>query len=680
MIYADNIVEKNSIVLRNLITNGLNTSTNTWSGALTGYGFYTLSYEVNLTPKHIYYQRCVYKFTTTNQSPTWCAMYLCGGYQRGAEVNNLVANTEYTLSGIAEQYVTTNRINTYGTIYNGNNGAISGVSSYVKNVLTYDVTSLYSALKTKGVVSNYATLKTWCDSNLAHVPRYTNYDVSSLVNDATTKTAVERGAIVSGEFIETDGMQIYSVNDTVRNNTYFDSAANFSVYNNSSNGTVTHTRVTDTTSPFYPEHPYVVKIVTNGTASPGAGGFICYHTAKANGIFVEKFVAKIPVGYNVVPAYNAQGNSPSVTVLGSAAGTGNWQEYTILYKCGSSGSFSTGGHVYLNGSNNTSVTWYVAYCNNCDITGKEYLKGYTALPNKESFNANHMFSREFNCVNLFPNGNGGQQTTALLPAGWSYDTSDYPTSSLCHAKCSFVQPVNAAAGSFNIMAKINPCCQYKISYWVKCKADMSSFLTAIRYYLSNGTELTDWQVPYINGTKTYLTAALTSGATTVTVANNANWKAVSYSILAFRSGTEVSWHDKGAWNPSGSNGIITGITGSNTINLRTAWTGSTMPSGTYVVEGQQGSTRPYPIGKGNLPTDNTWKYVEGYFGVANQIWDGNSSPGYWGGIPFDTSYINLFLNIYSNNGTVPIKYADIKIEPIAGSGAHRCDYKIQIGK
>lgn len=41
------------------------------------------------------------------------------------------------------------------------------------------------------------------------------------------------------------------------------------------------------------------------------------------------------------------------------AGTGDWATYVFKHVAGSSGTFSTFGHIYLNGSNNTSVTWYV---------------------------------------------------------------------------------------------------------------------------------------------------------------------------------------------------------------------------------------------------------------------------------------------------------------------------------
>ena len=56
---------------------------------------------------------------------------------------------------------------------------------------------------------------------------------------------------------------------------------------------------------------------------------------------------------------------------------------------------------------------------------------------------------------------------------------------------------------------------------------------------------------------------------------------------------------------NGSTGIVQGISGSNIILLNTAYTGSTVPAGTAIVESYDGGTWPYPIQKGHLPTDNT---------------------------------------------------------------------------
>lgn len=676
MLYADDIIEKGHLYLRNLNTSADNVETGTWSNGSSSYGFYNIPYERPLAKGHYYYYRATYKYSTTNQSPTWVSYYTQGGSASLHTINNPVAGTEYTLSAVGQPSTTAVITLLSGCLYNGPSNAISGVTAYAKDVIAYDVTALFNILKINGVVSTNAELKTWCDTNLVHVPRYTNYDISNIVNDSIEKVNINKGTLIADEFIEADGMLIYSVSATVRNNTYFDLSTPlpFSVYNNKGGGTVTITRIEYPDSPFYPEHKYVAQITTNGAATPGAGGFYCAHTAKNNAIFVEKFVAKIPEGYTVVPAYNGQGTGSVVSILGNNKGTGDWEEYTILYKCGSGGTLSTGGHVYINGPDNTSVTWYVAYVNNCEITGKEYLKGYTALRKKISIGAKQIFANAIDCRNMLPNGNLFNQETVMLPSGWEYDTEDYAG----NAKCSLVQPVNKGAGNFGIKIPINPCLRYKISYWVKCKADMTSFLTAIAYYIGSGTEISHTAVMYKSGTKTQLSAALNPGDTTVTVKSNANWAAKTNSKLGFRS-AYISYNDKGTSNGNGSTGMVAGITDTTIINLNTAYTGTAMPVNTYIVESYDGSTYPYPIQKGNLPTDNTWKYVEGYFGKADTLWDGNDSSGVWGAIPFNTVTATIRLNIYTNNGTVPIKYSDIRVEPVAGAGGQRCIDEIQIG-
>ena len=674
---TDTIVERNSIFLRNL-NKSATQDKDVWVSG-TGYGFYGIPYETPLILDHYYYLKCQYKFTTTNQSPTWFTMYFQGGGGNGGpSQSNPVANTVYTVSEVKQPIVTnTSAPNSSGTMYNGNSNAISGVTSYVRNVVVYDVTELYYALLAKGAINNTDDLKTWCDANLDYRKAYTNYDITSLVADTGTKISMKEGSMLATNFIECDGMKYYACNKDLDN--YVDSGlSGINVYNNNGNGTVTHTRVSakEQNSPFWPEHPYVLKITTNGAASPGAGGLVLTHYAAANEIFVEKIVAQIPKGYNIQCHYNPQGAGATISFISSTAGTGKWEEYTVLYKCGSSGSFSSGGYLALNGSNNTSVTWYVAYMENCDITGKEYLKDYTALPTKTTFKAGTVGCYNLTNSNIVPNGDCRRQTADYIQSGWSYDTTDVPPGS--KARASIVQPVGAGSGGINYHVKICPTTRYKISYWVKCKRDMTSFLTAMCYYTASGYGYTHTTTCYKPYTETTLSEALVSGATQVKVASNANWSAYNYSRLGFRSGGTWgmrTYNDIGTSDGyNGSTGIVKGTSGSNIILLNTAYTGSTIPSGTAIVESYDGGTWPYPIGYGDLPTDNNWKYVEGYFGVADKIWRGDGS---WDGIPAEARELYIYLNIYANNGTVPIKYADIRIEPVAGGGGDRHENKIQ---
>lgn len=669
MLFSDTIIEKHGVFLRNLIKNA--PAQDVWSTASSSYGMFGCNYEINLEPNQLYYVRYTYKFTTTNQSPTWVQYYIQGGSSTivAARIANPTAGTEYTTSGVGRMSLTGGTL-TSGTVYNGNSNAISGVSSQIKNLMFYDVTELFEILRACNMATTEAALKTWCDNNLIYSPPYTNYDIREKIINTDEKVYIKKGIVIADNFIESDTMRNYSVSTTIKNNTYFDTGMPYSVYNNKGNGTVTLTRIDGKAqnSPFYPAHKYICQITTNGEASPGAGGFVASHTAGANKIFVEKFVAKVPVGYNVYAAYNSQGTGSNVTFLSSQTGTGNWAEYTILYRCGSSGSFSSGGHVYVSGSNNTNVTWYVAYVNNCEITNNEELKNFSTLSKVERIKGGNYYTNQINCLNLV--SNDSKAIIGGIPSSWSYDYEDYAG----NAKFSIVQPVGAAAGTVGTKIPIEPGRRYKVSYWVKCKQDMTSFLTAIRIFVNNGnTEVTHVNVAYKASTKTQLTQALNNGDTQMVVKSNANWSAYSYSKVGFRSSSGKSYNDKGTSNGyNNSTGLISGIEGSTIIKFNTAYTGSAMAKDTYVVESYDGGTYPYPVNKGALPTDNTWKYVEGYFG-AKGLWDG--SGGSWPNIPYDTTHIMLYINIYGNTGTVPIKYSDIKIEPISGNG--RNENKIQ---
>lgn len=678
MILSDTIIENNSLILENIISN----ASSDWSAPSSGYALYTMYYSKPVLKDHVYYGRFTYKFTTTNQSPTWCRMYFQGGMTATtASISNPVAGTEYTVGGYATMTSGPSYPLASGQIYNGASSAIKGVSSCVKNVMLYDVTQLYTILKATGTVTSYNELVAWCDSNLTWKAPNSLYDISSLVDDLTN-VSINAGSLC-GEIVECDGMEYYSVSDALRNNTYFDSGIGISVYNNNNNGAVVFERVSakDVDSPFYPEHKYVLKITTNGTAAPSCGGFVATHTAAANKIMIEKFVAKVPVGYTVTAAYNSQGTGNRVSYLTDRAGTGNWEEYAILYQCGSEGTFSTGGHVYLlpDASHSaTSVTWYVAYANNCDVTSDESLKNYTVLPNKDIVKGNKIYSKYFDTVNLLPNGDGSN-TAVALPSGWTWDTNDVAG----NAKASIVQPVGASSGYLDLFGKlkVNPHMRYRISMWIKGKQDMTSFLTAIRIFAgTNGEkELTHAWVNYVNGTKTKLTEDLVSGAMSMKVASNANWIDRSYSRIGFRTSQyNSSYNDYGMSNSNGSTGLISGISGADTVNFKVAYSGNTIPAGTFVVESYDGGTYPYPINKSSLPTDNTWKYVEGYFGTENSTWDG--AGGNWTALPTGATYISLYMNIYTNDSSVPIKYADIRIEEIGAADGERHENKIQFKK
>lgn len=674
MVSLDNIIEPSGLFVVNKAYIGVNADVYKTG---TGYGFVNVSYDTPLIPNHLYYQRYVYKFTTTNQSPTWVNFYYNYGKSSGAGISNQVAGREYTISGIfTPVYYTQSYGLVGGTFYHGPSNSTSGVTGYVKNVITYDVTELFSVLKAYNIALDTNALKTWCDNKLTFVNFSDKLFIGNLIT-TQDKVIINQGNIIARTFIEPEGSRLLASTSSLINNFWCDSTTGVYVYNNNGNGTVTFSYVDakQENSPYYNEHKKVLKITTNGSASPGAGGFYTNHMASANKYFLETFVAKIPVGYTVNAAYNSQGSGSNVYFLTSNLGTGNWEQYSILYKCGTSGSFSSGGHVYITGTSNTSVSWYVACVTDIDITSDTALQSLALLPNQVNIKGGVFSTHHINESNIIPNGSLSNNEQQMLPSGWSYDTSDIAG----NGYKSIVQPVGVGGGTFGGKMKIDPSARYRVSFWVKCKQDMSNYLLAVYYYTKNGNLITHGDVNYYSGTKTTLAAPLNTGATTVKLTSVANWAPRSYARLGFRSNMYTSsWNDLGSWTSGGSTGCVSSVnTSTNTVTLTSAYTGPNRASGTVIVEGYDGGTYVYPIGKGNLPTDNTWKYVEGYFGVDGQTGDGS---GGWGAIPGDVDSIALCLNLYSNNGTVPIKYCDIKIEQIGKQGGHKLENKIQIEK
>ena len=144
-----------------------------------------------------------------------------------------------------------------------------------------------------------------------------------------------------------------------------------SIYNNKSNGTVTVTRTAKSSDNPMTGTDYELVIKNTGEASPGLGGFYQNITSRANAVFIRRIIAKIPIGYSINNAENSMGTGYKCEWLTAKAGTGKFTEYIYKYVCGASGTFSSGGHVYISGTVGTSsspVIWYLAYSTTFDMT------------------------------------------------------------------------------------------------------------------------------------------------------------------------------------------------------------------------------------------------------------------------------------------------------------------------
>jgi hypothetical protein len=159
------------------------------------------------------------------------------------------------------------------------------------------------------------------------------------------------------------------------------------VYNNSGGTAVTIIRVDDLSAPNSTGKS--LQIANNGgAASPGLGGFVTEYVPRRNGVLVQRFWAKVPVGYTLEMASNAVGTDGTNYWLTSQAGTGKWEEYIRVTAAGSTGTISSSGHVYLTGPAG-AVTWHLGSIGVYDITqsGVSWLK--FQLDNL-SFDANNL--------------------------------------------------------------------------------------------------------------------------------------------------------------------------------------------------------------------------------------------------------------------------------------------------
>lgn len=170
------------------------------------------------------------------------------------------------------------------------------------------------------------------------------------------------------------------------------------VYNNSANGIVTHTRVQDddgvpSACKYFGNggRAYYIRIdKAAGTASPYCGGFYLLTHSAANHIYRHIIWAKIPVGYTIGDYRNSIGDGGYSEWLTDTAGTGDWYRYVYDVHAGSSGNFSTFGHVAIranNGDNNAAVTWYVCATQVTDITNNYATYTFDANGTAEYFYA-----------------------------------------------------------------------------------------------------------------------------------------------------------------------------------------------------------------------------------------------------------------------------------------------------
>ena len=250
--------------------------------------------------------------------------------------------------------------------YDNSNYAASGAKQYYTaagaSARSYDKTSnttLYAGWKINEYTLTINPDGGSFNGTTSNTTVKQNYGTTYSVANNPTKA----GYVFTGWTLSGSGSFNYydtSITPTDTTTVNYNSASSTtpSPYNNSGGGTVTNAMVADSTA----TGGYSLKITTNGTASPGAGGiYLPIYSTTPGRINVLEIKAKIPTGYNLQLA----GIGYHYTGIGSAyrhndvAGNGNWKTYYMVVYTGDTGSFGATAHLNLTGTNNTSVSWNI---------------------------------------------------------------------------------------------------------------------------------------------------------------------------------------------------------------------------------------------------------------------------------------------------------------------------------
>ena len=137
--------------------------------------------------------------------------------------------------------------------------------------------------------------------------------------------------------------------------TFLEGSNSVSAYDNGKSNRVLVTRVPrEADNPTTSTHQ--VNVTVSSGAAPGYGGFFQWVQSRASAVFLVKYLLKLPVGYKLVQANNSMGLNAVDNFVGSTLGTGNYEFYYRLIRCGSTGSFSSTGHVYVTNTSTTMLT------------------------------------------------------------------------------------------------------------------------------------------------------------------------------------------------------------------------------------------------------------------------------------------------------------------------------------
>lgn len=191
-------------------------------------------------------------------------------------------------------------------------------------------------------------------------------NLRGLVKFTGLDTSTQR-ALSDSKCLNTDVTFMLGTNGVIP----YDTGVNFTTYPNANVITRIKNLSDSPTS-----SPYCLKVSLGAGAFTGQCGFIQRVYSRANAVFVQRFIAKLPVGYQFYRDCNKMGDIYSDEFITNVVGTGKFTEYIRVTRCGSSGTFSNGGHVYVKpiSSSTTAptdanpVVFYLASCSTYDVT------------------------------------------------------------------------------------------------------------------------------------------------------------------------------------------------------------------------------------------------------------------------------------------------------------------------
>ncbi|MEG1203834.1 MAG: hypothetical protein RSE00_01000, partial [Clostridia bacterium] len=296
--------------------------------------------------------------------------------------------------------------------------------------------------------------------------------------------------VYSGDMLYTDPTFASGVNST-------------NIYNNSGGGTVTNTRKAMST----PVGNYALEISTNGTSSPGYGGFYFATRTSANKVFISRIVAKIPVGSTIEWGSNAYGSGGHMEWLTSKNGTGNWQEYVCRVTCGTTGTFSSTNFYYLSGGR-LPISWQVAYATVIDTTswGQTNSIVATATDNENgvvSYGVNQSSSSQPTYINSISNSWLGMSKDDITANGTYYVWTKDAVGNISNKAIdvNYVDRTAPSLGSLAVSSTTN-----SITATINNATDSQSGVKEYDFYL-NGARWTT------QAGATYTFGGLTPGAT-----------------------------------------------------------------------------------------------------------------------------------------------------------------------